>query len=347
MLCNQPLVSICIPTYNAKNTVVATLQSILNQTYHNLEILVVDNASTDNTLSLLPQIHDPRLVIHRNERNIGAEANFSKCVQLATGEYIAIFHADDLYLPDMIEKQVQAFQGNPSVGAVFTLASYINDHGEVIGHSKLPSELTGKGIYCLPEIFLSILRNGNFLMCPSCMVRGTLYKELAPFDYDRFRTSADLDMWLRILEKYPIAILEEELMCYRISTAHGSYQFRYSRTEEADFFKVMDYHLSLSSDVFNIPVSSLGKYEFQRSLNRISRAVNYLVEAQPDEAKKLLKQSVLGASFMAVVSSARKPKLLAYWIFGIILLGLVYLSLGRYHGEGLHWLLYKRGSKVV
>jgi len=94
-LSNQPLVSICIPTYNAKKTVVQTVQSILNQTYKNLEIIIVDNASTDNTLDLLQKFKDPRIKIYKNIKNIGAEKNFSRCIELAKGKYIAIFHADD------------------------------------------------------------------------------------------------------------------------------------------------------------------------------------------------------------------------------------------------------------
>lgn len=345
MLYHQPLVSICIPTYNAEKTVMSTLQSILNQTYHNLEILVIDNASTDNTLSLLQQTNDPRLVVRRNERNIGGEQNWSKCTQLTSGEYIAIFHADDLYLPNMIEKQVQAFQDNPSVGAVFTLASHINDRGEVIGYSKLPSELRGKRIYYLPEIFLSILRNGNSLMCPSCMVRGKLYKELAPFDYDSFGTSSDLDMWLRILEKCPIAIIEEKLMCYRVSTTHGSYQFRFLRTDEADFFKVMDYHLAVKSGVLDIPRSVLNKYEFQRSQDKIMRAINYLNKGEPQEAKRLLRQILSTMVLRGAVQSIARPKLLSFWLCGILLLGSG--PLRRYVAKSLRWLLHRREKRVV
>ena len=206
---DQPLVSICLPTYNAGKTVMSTLQSVLNQTYQNLEILVVDNASTDNTMSLLLQVNDPRLVIHRNERLIDGHANWSKSIELATGEYIAVFHADDLYLPDMVEKQVRVLQDNPSVGAVFTMANLINDRDEVVGETKLPAKLRGKVIYHFPEIFFGILENGNFLVCPSSMVRGKLYKELAPFDVDRFGTCVDLDMWLRILGKGPVGVLDE------------------------------------------------------------------------------------------------------------------------------------------
>ena len=342
---NQPLVSICIPTYNAEKTVMDTLQSIVNQTYQNLEILVVDNASTDETLSLLQEFNDSRIKIHRNERNIGAEANFSRCIELASGEYIAIFHADDLYLPNMIEKQVQAFQDNPSVGAVFTLAKYINDRGEKIGEAKLPVKLRGKRVYHFPQIFIRILENGNFLMCPSCMVRGKLYKELAPFDGHRFRTSADLDMWLRILEKCPIVILEEELMCYRISNEHGSYPYRYSRTEEADFFKVMDYHLSVKPGVLDIPRNALNKYEFQRGLDKIMRAINYLNKGESQEAKRLLRESLSTMAFRGAVQSIARPKRLSFWICGILLLGSGYLR--RYFAKSLRWLMRRLDRRVI
>jgi glycosyltransferase involved in cell wall biosynthesis len=344
---NQPLVSICVPTYNAERTVVQTIESILNQTYSNIEVLVVDNASTENTVSLLQGINDSRLRIQCNDINIGAGKNFSKCVQLANGDYTAIFHADDVYMPDIVQKQVIAFRENPTIGAVFTMAKRINSRNEVIGQVKLPSELKGKRIYYFSEVFLSLLGNWNFLVCPSAMVRSKLYKELLPFDEERFGASLDLDMWLRILERYPIAILEDKLMHYRVSRVHWSYKYNYLRTEEEDFFKVMDYHLSVKSSVLNIPYSALDQYEFQRNLDRITRAVNYLLKAQPEEAKRLLKQSLSVTIFTSGVRSVRKPKHLAYWIFGVMLLVSTYLGLGRYLAESLRWLLDKRERRVV
>jgi glycosyltransferase involved in cell wall biosynthesis len=341
----QPLASICIPTYNAGKTVMSTLQSILNQTYQNLEILVVDNASTDNTVSLLGQVNDPRVVIHRNERNIGAEASFSRCIGLASGEHIAIFHADDLYLPNMVEKQVRAFQDNPSVGAVFTMASFINDRGDIIGQSKLPAKLRGKRVFHYPEIFSNILEKGNFLMCPSSMVRGKLYKELAPFDVDRFGTSADLDMWLRILEKGPIAVLDEKLMSYRFSTTHGSYQWRFFRTEEADFFKVMDYHLSLNSSVLGIPRSVLNKYEFLRSLDKIMRAISHLNKGESAEAGRLLRESLSARAFRGAVRSIGRPRAVAFWLCGILLLASGHLR--QYLAKSLGWLMRRVDRRVI
>ena len=340
----KPLVSVCIPTYNAEKTVVSTVQSILNQTYQNLEIIIVDNASTDNTLALLQNFNDPRIKIYKNNKNIGAEKNWSRCIELASGEYIAIFHADDLYMPDMVEKQVQVFQDNPSIGAVFTMANRINDRGEVMGEHKLPVKLKGRKTYYFLEIFCSLLKNGNFLMCPGAMVRSGIYKELAPFDDELFGTSADLDMWLRILERHPIAILNEKLMCYRISNAQWSYRFKYLRTEQADFFKVMDFYLSVKSGDIDIPNSALNTYELLRSEENITRAANHLIKGQSEDARNLLKKSFSVKVFKAAMNRIEKLK---FMVFGTMLLVFVYFGLGRYLGKGLHWLLYTRKRRFV
>jgi glycosyltransferase involved in cell wall biosynthesis len=341
-LSNQPLVSICIPTYNAEKTVVQTVQSILNQTYHNMEIIIVDNVSTDDTLALLRKFNDPRMKIHKNTKNIGAEKNWSKCIELARGEYIAIFHADDLYMPNIVEKQVQAFQDNPSIGAVFTVASYINDRGEIIGESTLlPAELGGKKICYFSEIFISILKNKNFMMCPSAMVKSEIYKELAPFNDERFETSADLDMWLRILERHPIAILDEKLMSYRISNTQGCRLYNYLRTEKADFFKVMDYYLLIKFGYRDIPNSALNKYELLRNMDNIYRSTNYLIKGKTQDAKKLLRKLFSIKAFKVMMGCLEEPEFLIRWIFGVMLLFLVYFGLGGHIDMRLYWLLHR------
>jgi len=341
----QPLVSICIPVYNAEKTIAETIRTILGQTYRNMEILVVDNASTDKTPALLQEFNDSRLKIYRNEVNIGAERNFSKAVQLAGGEYIALFHADDLYLPEMVEKQVAALQKDPAVGAVFTLANYIDSRGEIIGASSLPLELRNQEIYFFTEIFEGILGSLNFLICPSAMVRSELYKGLMPFNVERFRTSADLDMWFRILATHPIVILKAELMSYRFSVDQGSYQFACLRTQRADFFEVMDYYL-LRQTTSNFSAKSLGKYELAKNIDRVRCAKNYLLKNQSSEAKKLLKETFSASIFWGFGGAGGgvgAQKVLAYWLFAVISVVLLNFSLGRCLVRSLRRLLSKRG----
>ena len=118
-----PLVCICIPTYNAAASIRETLESILAQTYLNLTIHVSDNASTDETLKIVESISDRRIALHRHDVNIGGEGNFNRCIQFAEGKYTAIFHADDIYEPNMVTRQVAFLEADEEAGAVFTEAS--------------------------------------------------------------------------------------------------------------------------------------------------------------------------------------------------------------------------------
>ncbi len=345
---NNPLVSICIPTYNSARFLRECLDSIVNQTYQNKEIIVSDNASTDETEKIAKEyVKKYKVKCYKNEKNIGGEANFTRCIELANGKYITIFHSDDLYMPEMVQKQVQVFQDNSSIAAVFTMANHINNFGKIIGEDKIPSELRNKRIYHFPEIFISILENSNFLLCPSAMVKSELYKELVPFNEDKFKTSADLDMWLRVLKKYPIAILNEKLMGRRISNAQGSFYSGYLRTEQADFFRVMDCYLANKLDDIDISRNVLNKYEFLRSIDKIRCAVNCIIQGKEKYAKRLLKKSFSFYIFVGAISSFKKTKFLIYWISGLGLLVLICLGLGKYIGEKLHWLLYKWKRRFI
>lgn len=342
MLLNQkmPLVSICIPTYNNARFLRECLDSIVNQTYTNKEIIVSDNASTDEIEKIAKEyVKKYKVKYYKNEKNIGAEANFNRCIELAKGEFIAIYHSDDLYMPDMVQKQVQVFQDNLSIGAVFTMANHINDCGKLIGEDKLPVELKYKSCFYFPEIFLSVLENGNFLVCPSVIVKGKIYKELVPFNKKRFKTSADLDMWLRILEKYPIAILDEKLMNRRIGYTQGTYIINYLRTEQADFFRVIDYYLK-KSIVSNIPRKILDKYNALRYKDNVRIALNCVIKKQPQKAKNLLRKIVFSNNIVSNAINNIKPKLFIYWCINIITLCLIYIGIGKYIGKELYWLLY-------
>jgi glycosyltransferase involved in cell wall biosynthesis len=129
----QPLVCICIPTYNSACTLKDMLLSILSQTYRNLVVHISDNASTDDTLKVIESVADHRVHIHRNATNVGAEENFNNCIRLAQGKYMAILHADDLYEPQMLECQVAFLENHVEAGAVFTAASVINETGKRFG----------------------------------------------------------------------------------------------------------------------------------------------------------------------------------------------------------------------
>lgn len=284
-----PLVCICVPTYNVASTVRETLESILAQTYPNLVVHVSDNASTDDTLKVIESIADPRITIHRHDVNVGGEGNFNRCIQLAEGKYTAIFHADDIYEANMVEKQVAFLEAAPGAGAVFTEASLIDEGGKQIGWIRLPQDVVRKkGIYDFATLFKAVLRHSNFFICPSFMVRTHIYQqEIISWRGDMFGTSADLDVWLRILERHSIGHLPEPLMRYRISNTQWTARIR-KETERAVFFQVIDHYLGLDNVRSLVDRDDLQNYARLERRDRVMRAVNLYLMGKTEESRKLL-----------------------------------------------------------
>jgi len=290
---NNPLVSICIPTYNSARFLKECLVSIVNQTYPNKEIIISDNASTDETEEIVKEyIEKYKIKYYKNEKNIGAEANFTRCIELANGEFIAIYHSDDIYDKEIIARQIEYLNGHSNSGAVSTFSRHIDEEGEVFKRRKIPSEIN-KGNYCeynFEEIFRAIMKYGNFLVCPSFMLRANIYKtEIKKYRYDMFKTSSDLDVWFRIFKKHNIGILPYNLMSYRHSKTQGSYQNRNRVNELSDFFLVMEYYLSkewVIKKIHNINLY-MSYYNFLKRKDEFGRALFLLTKGNSKDIYNL------------------------------------------------------------
>jgi glycosyltransferase involved in cell wall biosynthesis len=131
---SSPLVTIAIPTYNrADSYLPQALKSALNQTYPNLEIIVSDNCSTDNTQAFVTGIADPRLRYFRHNVNIGSSPNQNFCVEQASGKYLLILHDDDLIDDDFVESCIRALSGAEDAGIIQTGTRLIDSQGKPIG----------------------------------------------------------------------------------------------------------------------------------------------------------------------------------------------------------------------
>jgi glycosyltransferase involved in cell wall biosynthesis len=139
---NGPLISIGIPTYNrAAGNLREALSSAVTQTYPNIEIVVSDNASSDNTGELVQSFKDQRIRYYRQSENIGAHNNFNFCLEKARGDYFLLLHDDDLIDPDFVRLCVDALPDNGQVGVVLTGVRVIGPGGEVI--SEHPNRVGG------------------------------------------------------------------------------------------------------------------------------------------------------------------------------------------------------------
>ena len=112
----EPLVSVCIPAYNNAAYIKETIDSVLGQTYTNLELVICDDHSKDDTVRVIEEIKDDRIKLYKNEKNLGMSGNWNRCLSKCTGEFIKLICADDMLAPDALEKEVGALMKHP--GAV-------------------------------------------------------------------------------------------------------------------------------------------------------------------------------------------------------------------------------------
>jgi len=323
-----PKVCICIPTYNAAGTIRETLKSILSQTYQNLIIQISDNSSTDDTLKIIESFADSRLTIHKHHLNIGAEGNFTRCIEYCRGDYTAIFHADDIYEVDMVSKQVEFLENNPDIGAVFTQAILVNEQNEPLGVvGSVPGSKGHVTQIGFQKLLKSILLYHNYLVCSSVMVRTYIYKDqIKDWGNSLFRSASDVDVCLRLSMKQPIAILNEKLMQYRISNAQYSNIIR-NRTQRADFYLVMDHYLAKPEVLSFINKNDIRHYRWLERHESVARAINLFIIGKVSEAHDLCKVVLCWDSIYAAIFTRRGLVTLAG---GLLILSLSHFKHSRF-----------------
>lgn len=240
-------VVIAIPARNSAATIRPTLDSALAQTYRELRIVVVDNASEDDTAAITREYsaRDSRVELKTFSDLVSAEENFNRCLALAEGALVAILHADDVYEPEMIAEQVAFLDRHPECAIVFTHANTIDSKGTVTGERFFPRELRGTNVILNFEDLRSlVVKYGNFITCPSALMRSHVVGfELRGWNGKDFGSSADLDLWLRVAQRAAVGFISKPLMRYRISEHSFSVALQKVRTVRHPMFKVIESHL--------------------------------------------------------------------------------------------------------
>jgi glycosyltransferase involved in cell wall biosynthesis len=297
-----PLVSVCIPAFNSEATLGETLEAVLEQEYPHLDIVVSDNQSTDGTKAIVQRYAERgvRYCWHSEGRPewamtlpsyVGVYTNWDFVLSQGRGEYLCLFHSDDLYEPSIVRQQVDVMQAHPNVGAVFTRMRMIGEDSRPIrlGISIMPDEILGRTSLDFPTLLNGVLAHSNFLPTPSVMLRRSVIEKMGGFDERRFLTSADLEMWLRIAHRgYEIAIIDQPLLKYRISKRQGGGQYHNLRTSLWDFFRVLDHYLNQSGVREMVLPQPLALYELQRANDQVLCAINSLVLGQVEGAQRYL-----------------------------------------------------------
>lgn len=195
------LVSIIMPSYNTATYIKKSIDSVMNQTYSNWELLIVDDCSTDNTIEILQELNDQRVHIFKNEKNSGAAASRNKALREANGRWIAFLDSDDLWMPEKLEKQI-AFMENNGYHFSYTNYEEIDVNGNTTGVL-----VTG------PK---KITKTGMFNYCwPGCLTVMYDQKAVGLIQINEIKKNNDYAMWLQVCRKADCFLLDESLAQYR------------------------------------------------------------------------------------------------------------------------------------
>lgn len=246
----MPRVSVLVPAYNHEHFVKHSIQSVLDQHFEDFELVIVDDGSSDGTLSKIQEFSDPRIKIFSHEKNLGAVVAERTCFENSTGEYVAILNSDDMFCPDKLEKQVKFLDENRHYGAVFSYAEIIDENGNRFTNKdhfyfKI-FEQANRDRYEWLNYFFNF---GNCLCHPSVLIRRQCY-ETTGFYNNCFAQLPDFDFWIRLCLRYEIFILPEKLVRFRVlpenkNASGGSRdaQFR----NEVEFFQILTNFLLIPS----------------------------------------------------------------------------------------------------
>lgn len=196
---NQPLVSVCIPTYRGAEFIGTTLRSVLDQTYRNLEIIVLDDNSPDNTADVVASFADSRIKYLRNPANLGPQGNWNRCLALATGRYFKLLPHDDLLSPDCIDNQVRVFEADPDekIALVFGARRIMRPDNRLLMERGLKAPA---GPIDGPSLVRQCVRSGGNLIGEpgSGLLRKKLVDVLGPYD-GSFPYVIYMNYWFRAL----------------------------------------------------------------------------------------------------------------------------------------------------
>lgn len=309
----QPLVTILVPCFNGARLLRQSLDSLVAQTYSNVEILLLDDASTDDTPNIAAE-YAGRIAYVRQPVNLGQFGNVNDGIGRASGELIAVYHADDIYEPTIVESEVEYLLSHPEVGAVFASDIFVDADGREYGRLSLPPEVRGEAPLSYSVVLNGLLTYRNrFLVGPSAMVRASVYREVGTYRGDRYRIASDMEMWLRIARRYPIAVLEEHLMRYRHFHENSTQQYHRLRTEPDLHFLILNEHLTDGGRAIASP-RSLRAHAAHFSEDRIMASISHYIKGELPEGRRALR----GASLRAI---ARSPQV-QRWRLSVILIGL-------------------------
>ena len=197
-------VSVVVTSYNSLPYLPETINSVLQQTFTDFELIIVDDGSTDQTVDTIKEYDDNRIkLVAQENQGVSVARNFG--IDHAIGEYVAFLDGDDVWEISKLAKQVELMDSNPDIGLVHTWLALINEKSELTGRIMKP--------YQEGHVWKDIIEN-NMVACSSTLIRSSCFEVAGVFD-SSLLVAEDWDLWIRLSANYPFAIIKEPLVKYR------------------------------------------------------------------------------------------------------------------------------------
>lgn len=264
----MPQVSVIMPVYNAEKYVIQSIESILKQTFHDFELILVDDCSTDSSLDLIKNITNDKVKVLQTPQNSGASISRNLGISHAQGKYIAFLDADDWSYPQRLEKQVNFLEANPQIGLIGTWAEIISEKGELI--DEFVWEIPQRQI--VPRLLFH-----NYFVTSSVMLRRTF--ALLLFD-DNYPPAEDYELWRRVSRQTQLAIINEKLVKYLVHSQGISK--RKEELMQKNRLKILDDYLldlQITPTEYEIKIhQQIAHLDFDASKDFLKKANDWLVK---------------------------------------------------------------------
>jgi glycosyltransferase involved in cell wall biosynthesis len=223
---SSPAVSVVLPVYNGAKTIADTIASVLQQTFSDFELIVINDGSTDQTLDIIAEFSDARVSVYSFERGPLAGGR-NRGIRLAEGEFIAFIDADDLWATDKLACQVSRLRSSPEAMLVYSWSDLIDEDDYLLNHG---SHVRFEGNVFKDLLVSCFLDNGS-----NALIRTIVLDHVGMFDETR-TAAEDWDMWLRIAYKFPVVNVPVVQVFYRV---HGSALSSNTERQESECRKVV------------------------------------------------------------------------------------------------------------
>lgn len=245
------LISILMVNYNHEDTIGETIESVLGQSYRNIQFIIVDDGSTDGSCDVIRKYSDERIELYKLGKNqhICYATNYG--FKKVKGEFLARIDSDDVWYPEKLEKQIEFLESNPDRKICFSWIDLIDEKGRNINEecrelqALFETKFTGQKD-CLHTFYFI----GNCLSHPSVLMRTQVMHEIGDFDLG-YMQSHDFDYWVRIAKQYPIYVIPERLLAMRRFMGEGKENTNNSNHSETSNVRFFNEYMDIRAHFFD------------------------------------------------------------------------------------------------